>query len=769
MSQSSAPLITPVAQAPIAKARVLDGVIIGIVAFFALSFLIATGIDKLLTLFDASFGGHLATHYARWLKSAAWVISGGQAWSDSVTRYWAWAHRVHSSAGFAIIYFTALISMLSALVGAIWLGWKVAEPKDPNLHIRGRQIWRESEASTRASAASREKCAISKPEIQIHNDIVLARHQVMQSIMVMGAQGGGKTQILWRILLPLIQRNWKTVIFDLTKGDYTISTPGVHRLFALNDTRSSVWAIWKDVKTLADAESFARGLIPESSDPMWSNAARGVVIAMLMRLITEKGQNWRWKDLGETTFATLEEVRDFAARYYPPALAAVDDAESKTTQSIRINYMSYLAPLYRCCEEWKDLSENFTSEWTRERFPDEREGDEKQDERNNGKPRAFSWVDWLNDDNSDDRTIVLQSNAKDKSSAVALIRAMMEVQVSHIASLEFSESKTRSIFYMLDELPQLGRLECLPTIMEVGRSKGCAVGLAFQDIAQIRQIYPKGEDDKWLAMLGIRIFAQVKGGASAKFVLDQIGMREVARPTNSVTRTGSGYTISSSWQHAETAVMTADELEQLGPKKSGVKAIVLGHSTDVLELTWPYYATPERRKAKIARPAVIPNTPTQVNGSEGKIEAASLENVNHFKNGSESINKHLESSFEPIKKHLESTNLEITEISETRVNTESAKEIVEVPEAFVTIENAEIESEIEQESAEETAVNEAMHHITSELVAEAAGIEPEAVEIGLALLDEIGGGSAQGETETVKVMTPAQIRKIRKQEKESTK
>lgn len=419
MAQSSTPIVAPTAEAPIAKARVLDGVIIGVITFFALSFLIGTGIDKTLSLVEYGFGGHFGTHYARWLKSLAWIASGGRAWPEAVPAYWSWA-RVQPGADFAIIYFTAMISTLTAAGAAIWLGLKVAEPKDPHIHVRGRQLRRGQEAKQYAQRVSREKCAISRPEIQIHDSIVLSRAQVLQSMMLMGAQGGGKTQILWRIINPLIQRGWKTVIFDLAKGDFTVSIKDIHRLIALGDARSSVWAIWKDVKTLPDCESFARGLIPESSDPIWSNAARGILIVMMMRLISERGQDWRWSDLRETAFAaSVEEIHQWALRYYPPAAASVADPESKTTQSIMINLKTDLAPLYRFAEEWAGASENFSD----------------------GRPRSFSWIDWLNDDDSTDRQIVLQSNAKDKTSSTALIRAMMEVQVSHIASLEFSESK----------------------------------------------------------------------------------------------------------------------------------------------------------------------------------------------------------------------------------------------------------------------------------------------------------------------------------------
>lgn len=786
---TNTPLIAPTAQAVIARPRIGEGIAIGVMVFFVAGYCIAFLVNKLLLQFNTGLGQHLNTHFALWLKSLAYLGSAGRAWPEDVPAYWRYATELPGH-GFAIIYFMSLFSSTAAAGCAAWAGWHTAQPRDPHVHVRGRQLRRGEEARQFAQQASRQKCVISKPELKIHDSIVLARHQVLQSVMVMGAQGGGKTQILWRVLLPLIQRGWKTVTFDLAKGDYTISSPHIHRLFALGDARSSVWAIWRDVRTPADAESFARGLIPESSDPMWSSAARGVLVAMLLHLINERGDSWRWRDLGDTIFAPLEDIKQFAERHYPPAVAAVADPESKTAQSIHINLTTYLAPLHRFAEEWADLPETFTNEWSRERFEYEKEGDERQDEGNNNKPRAFSWIDWLEDDASADRNIILQSNAKDKTSAVALIRAMMEVQVSHIASLEFSESKTRSIFYMLDELPQVGRLECLPTIMEVGRSKGCAVGLAFQDIAQIRQIYPRGEDDKWLALLGIRVFAQIKGGASAKFVLDQIGAREVERPTTSVTSSGGGYSVSNSYQRTELPVLTADELEKLGPQPNGVKAIVLGQSADVLELTWPYYSPPERRKAKVAivasHIAQTPATPVSAENSQTKDNAITpvlVLKAQHFVNGNEAKIE------EPAKSAAEATaagfdnvqtldqsplRIDDAETSETRFATEY-EQVKDNAETFLDIpifDNAKTQDEPEKREDEsepdsQVAVAEFAEHAISEAVGHAVGIAPEVVTVGLELLDEVAGGANQGPAETVKVMTPAQLRKLRKQQREA--
>lgn len=463
---------------------------------------------------------------------------------------------------------------------ACWTGLSLATPKPPEIHGRGRLLHRGKAAQKAAAMMSIEKAKISGEEIRIHDSLAMSYHQVMQSIMLMAAQGGGKTQILWRILLPLIQKNYKLIIGDFTKGDYTTSLPRIDRLFALGDARSSVWAVWKDIKTLPDAESFAVGVIPESQDPMWSNAARGILIAILLKLINEKGENWRWGDLGELLWLPIDDLKQIAMQHYPPSVSSVADAESKTSQSILINLHAFMAPIYRFCEEWSEPGEDF--------------------KRADGstKPREFCWVEWLDDEDHRDRIIVLQSNAKDKTAASALIRAMLEVQVNHMASLEYDEEKRR-IGYILDEIPQLGRMERLETILATCRSKGAMVLIAYQDIAQLRQIYKPGEDDKWLSMLGVRIFGQVKGGVSQDFVLKQIGKKEVHVPSTTVTQTAGGSSTSTTYQRVETDVLAPHELELLGPQQSGVKAIVLGHGVDVLELEWDYYTPQKMRPAKV--------------------------------------------------------------------------------------------------------------------------------------------------------------------------
>lgn len=732
MTQPIQPFNPPTALPALPRRDIAGAVMAGIATLVAGWAGAAWTFNKIVLVTTGSGEGlsQFGAHFRCWIKSCVHLATGGLAWPEDVPAYW---HYVAGQPDAGWLFGIAGGSLAVAATSAAVVAYRCAQLVDPHVHVDGRKRMQGKEAQREAELVSKEKAAVSGEELQIHESLTLARHQVMQSILLMAAQGGGKTQILWRIVNAAIAKNYKLVVFDLAKGDYTKSLPVCHRLFALGDQRSSVWAIWRDIKTLPDAESFARGLIPAGGDdPMWSNAARAVLVAIFMKLINERGAEWGWKELGEIAYLPLVELKEIAEKHYPPALSAVADAESKTSQSIIINLHAFLGPLYRFWLEWSNYDR-----------PEKRE---------------FSWIDWLNDDAREDRVIVLQSNAKDKGAATALIRSMMEVQVSHIASLEFEESRSRSIGWLLDELPQLGRLECLSTILEIGRSKGCAIlAMAFQDIAQVRQIYPQGEDDKWLAMLGIRVFGQVKGGASQRFVLDQVGMRTVERPTDSVTgNAGGGYSVSKSWQRAEIPVIPQTDLEKLGPHTKGVRALVLGHGGDALELDWPYFSPPDLRPVKV--PRVIKKTKQDL----AEASATVAVELKESQNSQESSTGAASGNFG---------------IAETRAQLPPGLEFLpdlptpaadELADSHNSAESSGGAASWNFENPENPIADALTEHVAGEVVGEILGVDPEIVATGLELIDAMAGSAGNGDssairpTEKSKPLTPAQWKKAMK-------
>lgn len=477
------------------------------------------------------------------------------------------------------IEFYAPPLIFSAAAG--WWAWSFfGRLRDPFFHVEGRRLKTGKAAEAEARRESRREAGFSGPGIQIHPALALAKHQEVGSIWISAAQGGGKTQLITNFQKEILDRGDKAIFFDLVKGDYTASLPGVSIFLAPWDKRSHRWDIAQDLRTRADAQAFSSGMIPVSeTDPLWGNAARSILVACILKLIGEQGTDWGWPDLARLIFeAQPGELEEAAAQFYPPALDNVRHPDSKTTQSIFKNFVTFCQPIFELAEFWNDP-----------------------------KAKRISLVRWLKDDETKARVIIIQGNQTFSTLTASYIRAICELLTSHVADPAFPESRERRIWWILDEFPQLGKIECLLKLLELGRSRGMAVILACQSASQIPRIYGREFAAVLKAMMGVRIFAKTIGDEEQQFVQAQIGKRVVERRQRAVSgQAGSGrVNLNDSWQRDEIDVIPSVDLEKLGVTtvkgKPYIRAIVVGHGSNVLQLDWPILKIKNIRKAIVPR------------------------------------------------------------------------------------------------------------------------------------------------------------------------
>lgn len=460
---------------------------------------------------------------------------------------------------------------------------------DPLFHVSGRKKKLGKEAAKAARIATANKLKFSGLGIKIHPDLQLTRGQETESMMFAAAQGGGKTTLINHTGHQVIKRGDKVIIYDLVKCDYTKTIPNdingnrpiiIAPWFYRTSKYICWWDVAKDIKKPSDAKAFAVGLIPLSGgeNPMWCLAARGILVSIFRKLIVEKGENWNFDDLKDLCYLELIDLKDIAAQYYPPALSSVADAESKTSQSVMINLHAFMQPIFDLWECWS-----------------------KADPR-----RGFSFVNWFYDDDAKFRTLILQGNLEQSELSAGYIRAITELLINKMASPSFSESQKRRIWFILDELKQLGKIESLVKLMEVGRSRGICTIIAFQSIFQLREVYGEDAMKIYQAITGLKFFGRIVGTSEQEFVCSTIGKRTVQRRNISQSGTGNGQVnTSSGWSAREDIdVFHPSELEELGPiaygkssdfDKKFVKALVVGHGKDALVMEWPLFKTTEYR------------------------------------------------------------------------------------------------------------------------------------------------------------------------------
>ena len=420
----------------------------------------------------------------------------------------------------------------------------------------------------------------------------VSKSRETRHIIIFGGTGTGKTQIIRPIMRAARERGDRMLVFDL-KNDFTAefsSRAMPHNgqqvevedvIFAPWDRRSLPWAVAKDVSTLSAAREFAARMIPEAQggSPFWSNAARQVLIAILVELQSEIPEKWGFADLAKKLTRPIDELAEAARIHFPEALKALSDGQQNVTSAgVLGNMMSYLSVVFDLARAWP-------------------------------RPGIFSIRDWLTGKNTATKSVVLQHNGEFESLARAFNGAVIALASQLINSPLMQESTSRRLWFFLDEFPQLGKVEAVFPLCEIGRSKGVRVVIGMQDIAQLKKIYSDHQASALVSMVGTHVVTRVSSGETADFITEKlIGEREIERlDVSTSSGTGrspgiftAGGTRTSSWKLVREPVMLPSELLQLGPVPGqGVKVLVLGIGEDVLEVLIPFSDPRKLRSASV--------------------------------------------------------------------------------------------------------------------------------------------------------------------------
>lgn len=468
--------------------------------------------------------------------------------------------------GTALIIPRALIALCICAVSFIFLMLKLAKPQDAHVHVAGRRLLTNTDATSDLALQAKFECKTHGRGIKLHPafPFFLSLDRETRHFLILGSIGGGKTQVILPLILATQDRGDRMIIHD-NKGDFTSSLPGDPLVIAPWDSRSMAWDVAADCITKQDARELSSRLVPESKDPMWSFAARQILVGFLISLQQERGIDWGWKDLAALVPLPQPDLLLLMFKYNPEGVRAVEDA-SKTTQSILITLSSYMSVVFDLADAWGD------------------------------KPGAqrISFINWLADENHTRRTLILQNSGRFANLSHAYIAGIISMLSSRINSPDFADSKTRRIWFFLDEFPQLGKLENFAPLLEVGRSKGVRVVIGAQDMAQIRKLYGRDEAQSWASMVGTQIFARINPGETADWVAKLVGDRIVERPNLSVSGTPGtdGQSVTRSYGRESIPVLLPSQLsDELGSCGAGVKCLLLGYRNANI-LLWPYTTLP---------------------------------------------------------------------------------------------------------------------------------------------------------------------------------
>jgi len=456
-----------------------------------------------------------------------------------------------------------------------WLGWWLTKPQAAVQHLAGRQL-RTGKAAVKAlQAEMREEIGKAEPGVDIYPEIPISYDRETKHFCAVGGSGAGKTTVIEPIVHEAAERGDRILIYD-NKGEWTEKVNGL--IFAPWDKRCVAWKISADLQNIADARSFAQALIKDSSDPMWSNAARAILTAVLVYLIKEK-DDWNLQDVLKEIAKGYSHLRSIIYKYTPEATGLVESEEiTKTAQSFLVVLSSYMSTVSDLAAAWKDKKEISIRSWllTNKEFKHQKS-----------------------------RIIILQGNERYKQLEQSYIQAIMALVGATVSSPTIKESKKRSIWFIFDEIAQVGKIPTLTKMLEVGRSKGIRMVLGMQDVSQIKEVYGDRVAETWTSNIGTYFLGRTLSVETAEFLAKLCGKEKVRKYVASFAGGGvAGQTAEQrqdSWQEADEYIIRPDEFSALGarPRKKAVELVLLTGSDTVYKMLWPFQDTERIRESEI--------------------------------------------------------------------------------------------------------------------------------------------------------------------------
>jgi hypothetical protein len=459
-----------------------------------------------------------------------------------------------------------VIASIAGILAGSGAAWWAAAPR-PVRQVRGRKLIDGHVATKHAAREFAPAVKRTGAGIQIAAGVPIDLERETRGFLLLGGIGSGKTTIIRSWLDQIAARGDKLILYDV-KGDYTavLTTLGLpFALIAPWDARSCAWDMAADIETRAAARAWAGRMIEESREPMWSNGARMILAGLVQAEIEDRPGAWGPQQIAEAAQLPYPQFRDRVLQYAPEAaqlLGAPDvetGAPSRTVQSFLANLVAFLAPIF-------DLADAFS------------------DHGHGGPLPRISIRRWLLDEAAQPRVIVVQGHGNHDLMARGLMQTVVGIVAATVGSPQLPDAPERRIWMVLDELPQLRRIEGLPRLLETGRSKGLRMVFCVQDMNQIVEHYGQSAANALTAMVGTIIAGRTGGKETPEWISALIGTGQFLFP-----QTPGGV---HPQQLEEHPVVSPDELGSLGVHDGGVEALLIPGQDRVYRLTWPYQPRP---------------------------------------------------------------------------------------------------------------------------------------------------------------------------------
>lgn len=349
----------------------------------------------------------------------------------------------------------------------------------------------------------------------------------------LGTTGAGKTTVLRQMLDRVEARGEPALVYD-TSGEFISHYYRPERgdvILNPFDARSAYWSPFLEIDHPADADRIARQLVSETGerdDDVWLETSR-ILVANVLRVLNAEGRTTLPDLLNALQAKGKEEMKVWLAGT-SSARTFEDDADRATGSVLFMlakasNLLQFL---------WREPGEN----------------------------GSFSFRDFIRglDGHKGPKPWIFVPRKEDYFEAMKpLLACWLECAAS--ATLGLEPSARRRLWFFLDELADLPRVDNLTRLLPEGRKFGASVVLTFQAIGQMHRRYGRDSAEALLGCCNSKLYLQLIDRDTRKWASENIGDVEIeVRSASDSFEYGpnSGRTSLGSARHVRAAVIESD-------------------------------------------------------------------------------------------------------------------------------------------------------------------------------------------------------------------
>lgn len=406
------------------------------------------------------------------------------------------------------------------------------------LHKRGMQLLSQKQISLYTK---------NKPHVLSIGNINIPTDTECKHILVFGVSGSGKSVLLSQFLNQINTYSQKYndkrhyIITDVKPEFVGKFVKPDDYIFCPFDKRSISWSIFNDIDDISDYDTFASILFEQegAKDPFWGLAA-GAIFADGLKYLDLQGRKTN-QDILEFFKQPSEDLID-AINSLPPALITSKqyvNAPENTFASILATLASGLKPFMHLKDSTDNSAVFSFKKYIREEY-----------QRTNGTiPNLYLLVP-----------------ANRQRIMAPLLSLVMDIMINE--ALTLPESQNCRLYFIIDEIGSINKIQLLPDLITKGRSYGISILALTQDPGLLREKYGPQVMQSFLNNFGTQIVLRINDAATAKELADNFGVEEIIEYKESIQLPQNGSPIPSISQDTTTkSLILPSQLQSLPPFK----------------------------------------------------------------------------------------------------------------------------------------------------------------------------------------------------------